>query len=567
MSDALSSSPLPGIAQLLNESRFKVPSHQRDYSWDEDEIQTLLDDVRRAITKSEETYFLGLLVFLAGQPLTILDGQQRLATTLIIFSAIRDWLTSVERHDDARKIQERFLGASELGEENPEPRLTLNLANNNWFLEYVVKPTPLDEVATHLKKLKRSDPNRPLLAAILFTHKAVRALAGTFSNEQDAAKHLFQIVTYLRDKAGVVRLIVNSESAAYTIFETLNDRGVDLSPLDLVKNFLFGRAAELSDASLQDIQQRWVQMMQTLATTKARAFLKTFWTSRFGRIRTNMVFEKFRTQYQDKRKAVDLSIELLVAAEQYAALDSPDDVVWSGFSKEAKAHVANLKLLGNQSLHPVMMSALTKMTVAETQKLLWLLEVTLVRFLLVGGGNPGKLEPVCAQLAEMIFTEQVTNVRQAFAELREVYPNDDEFEAAFRIKSERTSPKAKYFLSAIEKEMQFQIDGSMANEQQFDDLTVEHILPKKPGPDWEKTLKADRDLIDDCTMRLGNLTLLTGVNRQLANLGFEKKKVTFAISKIAITKEIATYKEWNRASIDARQAAMAKHARTIWRFK
>ena len=63
MVDALSEAPTFGIAKILQEGRFVVPSHQRDYSWTVDEVQQLFDDVEDAIKKKSESYFLGLLVF------------------------------------------------------------------------------------------------------------------------------------------------------------------------------------------------------------------------------------------------------------------------------------------------------------------------------------------------------------------------------------------------------------------------------------------------------------------------------------------------------------------------
>lgn len=120
----------------MQEGRFVVPSHQRDYSWTVDEVQQLFDDVAEAIEKKNDSYFLGLLVFLTeGEQFTILDGQQRLATTIIIFAAIRDWLRQYpDQHDEARKIQDAYIGGSELGEKGPAPRLVLNQANNKNFL-------------------------------------------------------------------------------------------------------------------------------------------------------------------------------------------------------------------------------------------------------------------------------------------------------------------------------------------------------------------------------------------------------------------------------------------------
>jgi hypothetical protein len=570
MVDALSEAPTFGIAKILQEGRFVVPSHQRDYSWTVDEVQQLFDDVAEAIEKKNDSYFLGLLVFLTeGERFTILDGQQRLATTVIIFAAIRDWLRQYpDQHDEARKIQDAYIGGSELGEKEPTPRLVLNQANNKNFLDYVVKGAAIEDVATAQKKLKRHDANQELLKAIIYSHERIKAIALKIADPGKAAKYFFETIKYFRDRIRTVRLTVADENAAYTLFETLNDRGVDLSPLDLVKNFLFKKAAGLSLATLKDMQFRWVQMIATLSNVKATSFLKVFWTSRHGRIRTNLLFDTFRREYKDPYKAVNLSTDLLAAADQFAALESPDDAVWSPYTKEARATVASLKLLGSQQAHPVILSALARFDVPETQKLLRLLEVTIVRFLLVGGGNPGRFEPTCARVAELIFKEKVKTAAATFTEFKSsgVYPSDADFEAAFRLKTERNSQKARYFLRALEKDAQVLAKAKMANEWEPAVLTLEHILPKKPNDDWKAILKADKEIVEDCVARLGNMCLLTKINKDLGSKGFSTKKKTYADSDLKTTSDVAAFANWNRAAIDKRQEQMAKRAKTIWRF-
>jgi hypothetical protein len=107
----------------------------------------------------------------------------------------------------------------------------------------------------------------------------------------------------------------------------------------------------------------------------------------------------------------------------------------------------------------------------------------------------------------------------------------------------------------------------MANEFVPAALTLEHVLPRKPGPDWKPVLNADKDLLDECVMRLGNMTLLTSVNKELGSIGFPEKKKTYAQSTLEITKELNSFPKWNRGAIDSRQAEMAKLAPAIWRFK
>jgi uncharacterized protein with ParB-like and HNH nuclease domain len=107
-------SEVPGLGKLLIDSRFSVPSHQRDYSWSVEEIKELLDDITLAIDNNASAHFIGLMVFLGSEDkdkLSVLDGQQRLATAVIVFAAIRGWLRQFEENkQDADDIQRDYIG-------------------------------------------------------------------------------------------------------------------------------------------------------------------------------------------------------------------------------------------------------------------------------------------------------------------------------------------------------------------------------------------------------------------------------------------------------------------------
>jgi len=319
-------SEAPGLGRLLIEHRFAVPNHQRDYSWTEDEVRELIDDIVIAVENNSKVYFVGLMVFLGTDSanLIVLDGQQRLATAIIIFSAIRSWLNEYDEYRrDADDIQRDFIGHRDLGGTEIKPKMTMNVANQQMFSDYIIHSRPIADLEAALDKLKRRDKNRLMLEAAIFTRRWVAHEAERIGDRAKAAKYFFRFVNYLRENVGAVKLIVPDEEMAYTIFETLNDRGLELSPLDLVKNHLFGRAASHSAARIRSMESRWAQMMQTLASVRADNFLKAFWTSRHGRIRTRNLFDVFKRQYGDAAAANNLSMDMLETSEQYAAL-GPD---------------------------------------------------------------------------------------------------------------------------------------------------------------------------------------------------------------------------------------------------
>jgi len=426
----------------------------------------------------------------------------------------------------------------------------------------------LDQNRQHgLEKMKKRDRNRPLLEAAIYIHDRIRQIADDHGDHAQAADYFFDPVNYMRDNVGVVRLVVPDDDIAYTMFETLNDRGLELSPLDLVKNHMFRRAAEHSPERIKVMESRWAQMMQTLSSVRSDHFLKAFWTSRHGRIRTRGLFTAFKKEYSDAEKANNLSSEMLEAAEQYAALEVADDPVWAPHSEKTRSLVRSLKTVGSQQIHPVMLAALARMEVGQVERLLHLLEVCIVRYLLIGGGNTGRFETTCAILARKIYAKENKTATAAYAELKDIYPSDDDFKRAFEIKEEDNNQKAQYFVRRIEIEAQRAKGGKMPGElEPGAALTVEHILPKNPGKEWTKELKADPDFHADCIFKLGNICLLTGINKDIGRKGFDDKKKVYADSKLITTKSVAEFSGWNRKNVEQRQQALAKLATATWRF-
>jgi hypothetical protein len=563
-------SEAPGLGRLLIEYRFAVPNHQRDYSWTEDEVREFIDDIVSAVDNKTSVYFVGLMVFLGSDStnLVVLDGQQRLATAIIIFSAIRSWLNQYDEYrQDADDIQRDYIGHRELGGTTLRPTMTLNVANHQMFSDYVIHSRPMADLESAVSVLKRRDKNRLMLEAAIFTRKWVAQQAENIGDKARAAKYFFEFVNYLREKVGVVKLVVPDEEMAYTIFETLNDRGLELSPLDLVKNHLFGRAASHSATRIRAMEARWAQMMQTLGNVRADNFLKAFWTSRHGRIRTRNLFDVFKREYPSADAANDLSMDMLETSEQYAALETADDPIWARYSDRTRRAVRSFKIIGSQQAHPVMLSALAKFEPTEVERLLRLLEVGIVRYLLIVGGNTGRFETTCAILARKIYSGEVKTATAAHNELSSVYPTDDAFRHAFEMKEEENNQKAQYFLRQLEIEAQRVAQGQMPGELEPGTLTVEHILPKNAGTEWETVLTADPTIAEDCTYRLGNLCLLAEVNRRLGREAFSIKKTTYGASLLETTRALSAFNEWGRRQIETRQENMARLAVATWRFQ
>jgi Protein of unknown function (DUF1524) len=99
------------------------------------------------------------------------------------------------------------------------------------------------------------------------------------------------------------------------------------------------------------------------------------------------------------------------------------------------------------------------------------------------------------------------------------------------------------------------------------DITLEHVFPKSPREFWATEIQSDPKL-PEMTNRLGNLCLLTDVNRALGNKSWNDKLAVFGKSRLRLTNTIdsATYPQWGSAAIEQRQSRMTDLAAAAWRY-
>src|SRR5690606_17684747 len=230
------------------------------------------------------------------------------------------------------------------------------------------------------------------------------------------------------------------------------DRGLELSPLDLVKNYLFSQAEKHREGSLAECEERWTEMMALLSSSRADSFLRAFWSSRHGKPEGAKLFAAFKKAYSNPDTLYDLSLDLRCDAERYAALFNKDDAVWAGYSAKARNSIDALGVMGFSQAYPVILSALGRFNKTEMQRLLWLIECVAVRHQLIGKGRPGRVESLGGRAAKDIYEGKLTTASAVFAVVRELYVPDQEFRLAFESHEETSSKKIRYLLAGLECE-------------------------------------------------------------------------------------------------------------------
>ena len=303
---------LLGIGTVLKRNRLKVPLNQREYSWEERHVEELYQDLAGAISSGKQAYFLGVLVLTNGSDgrLEIADGQQRLATTSILFAAIRDYFFHKNDSEMVADLQ-AFLRTFVREARESDPVLRLNVTDHEFFSRRVLE-LPDQEARQNLSATQISHQLIDRAAEIAQQH--VENILSPLS-EPTKDDFLNRWVNFLENSAQVIALKVPDDMNAYLMFETLNDRGLRVSQSDLVKNYLFSQA----DARITEAQDRWSSMngsLDVLNDDEATiTFLRHLLISNYGPVRERDVLERVRGHVVGRVSAIQFLDSLSSTAE------------------------------------------------------------------------------------------------------------------------------------------------------------------------------------------------------------------------------------------------------------
>jgi len=214
---------------------FTIPNYQRPYSWTTEQARELYDDILscRSEKDGEADYFLGSIVLIKeeDQPQAeVIDGQQRLTTLTIMLAAIAERLEGKQRLSILKYLSEPGDEAEDL---EPRPRLTLRLKDREFFLKHVQADGGLRTLRDTAAKL--TDPQRNMRANAAYYH-------GKFATLAPAV--LFDFAKYVVNHCFLVVVSTPNQASAFRVFSVLNNRGLDLSPTDILKSEIIGAIAE-----------------------------------------------------------------------------------------------------------------------------------------------------------------------------------------------------------------------------------------------------------------------------------------------------------------------------------
>ncbi len=547
---------LVGIATVLENNQLQVPPHQRSFSWRTAEVQELLDDVGAAFKNGEE-YFIGSVVLVSPKETTrsqVLDGQQRLATVSLILAAASTLLEEKNDGDRAKAIKNQYLAKYDIKAGKWRIQLKLNDEDTPYFETLVqALDAPVASGCPDSHKRLRSAAE----AVLEWVRKASKGQA-------DPVQWLADFVDFLSKDAYVIQFVVPDEVNAFLIFETLNDRGLELSIADLLKNYLLGRAGE---DNVSVVMTSWSKTASSLKAHGGEdtltSFLRHYWSSTIEVVRERDLYKKIKAKVITGKQAVTLAKDMEAESYLYAALLSADHDYWAQIPS-ARPILRELLALGLQQHRPMLLAAVAHLKPSEVEKLLRLLLNWNVRLTIVGGLGGGTMEEKYAALGQAIRASKpaIAGIAKLAADF---VPSDAVFEKAFaEIRISRVA-LARFYLRELER-----VAGTEESEIEASPdpavLTLEHVLPEKTDDgNWPQFTEEEHEVLWN---RLGNMALLRKrLNNELKSAAFGNKKKVYKQSKLLLTREIADEKQWKRQQIDSRQLRLAALAAKAWPLK
>jgi len=377
---------------------------------------------------------------------------------------------------------------------------------------------------------------------------------------EEVAGFVSEIVT---ERLVFISVRVQDQLSAYTVFETLNARGLELTETDLLKNYLLSMADRLSKSQMDPVLRQWARITARVGIASFPDFLRHHLNSHREYVRQKQLFETIQREVTTLDHVFALLDRLENDAAWFEALSDFSSQFWLDY-EGARDQVRVLNLFNVSQFTPLVLAA--KDVFKAPQDLLEILRycaVLSVRFNGVGRRSTHILEEIYNRAAlEVRRGTAITlvAVRQA---LRPIYIPDEEFEADFkalRLRNRSTSGKRlRYLLAKVEK----QLSGADITDEGMT-ATVEHILPENPGEvGWDQfSAKAHERSYE----RVGNYSLLERVlnGQQAGNAAFAQKQLVYALSQYRTSKELGLFTDWTEETIAKRQGDMAIVAKSVW---
>lgn len=385
------------VEQVLTRNyRYTVPDYQRRYSWQEEQWGALWADLNSI--RPDSTHFLGSIVLIERSSglnelnkLEIVDGQQRIATITVILSLMREKYYELGESGQAEDIENKYLKKQDL-DLNEYQNLTLSTFDNP-NLEKVIE-----------RKYEKMDEGQLREAVQFYANKL---------NDLDAEK-LDDLRKRLLASVTLVSIRCEGEQSAFRLFETLNDRGMELSSVDLMKNYTFSKAASAPESKIdyEQVQNDWERLIKTLMPNMSQPsrFFRHYIMSASepdydGDVSDYKLYDEYQKIVDSKLPEAGISLneyvsELADKAELYAkVLNHEIDMYDAAGNKAINSKLDDLEIINSVQARTLMLRVFEEYNTAnKVMESLLLLESFLMRWKVSSYPTGGELDRIYSRI-------------------------------------------------------------------------------------------------------------------------------------------------------------------------
>jgi uncharacterized protein with ParB-like and HNH nuclease domain len=561
MSGKISGAEYPLAKIFSSDFDYEIPSYQRPYAWEVEQAGELFDDLYDFYESEEEdSYFLGSIVLIKedGKPRAeVIDGQQRLTSLTILFSALTACLSGEERADFYKYIREPGSVSQGL---KPKPRLALRERDKDFFAQYIQN--------LELEKLQALDPEQLDNEAqknIYFNAKLfVDRLKETYGDDETA---LCKFGSFLVQRCFLVAVSTPSQQSAFRVFSVLNSRGLNLLHTDIIKSDLIGRIPA-------SMQEEYTEKWEDLEVQTGRdEFVELFGHIRMiyakSKARKSLL-EEFKEHVQSKEHSSEDLISKVIEpyAEAYLVAKKQKYLSTTN-AQEINQFLWWLNRIDNSDWLPVAIVYLARKNSNQQHVLAFFQGLErLAAFMHICGKNVNFRIDRYAQVLTALSTQQTHNgfikaldlTKAERNEMQETLDGD-----VYRFPARRRN----YLIQRLDS---FYSDGAAKYESSI--MTVEHVLPQTVSEESEwATLWPDKEVRDGWVHRLANLVPLTQKRNSAAqNFSFSKKKAAYfggkqGVSSYILTTQVLKSPSWTPKVVKQRQKDILSVLYEYWRLE
>jgi hypothetical protein len=531
---------------------YRIPLYQRPYNWGKDQWNDLWEDLIRL--EGEETHFLGSVITISQERnkgfgyFEVVDGQQRITTILILLIAIRDLAEEMDK-DRAAYIDNYFLKSSTIDE--IDAKLILGKKDNKVFKRLVDKRISKDEVKTE---------------------KIIEAYYFFKDKFQHSNLRWQNIYTRLLDSLDLVLMVTDSYYDAFRLFETLNNRGLSLSSVDLIKNYLLSKIST-NDSLVEECIETWdsiidnIEEIESVRHDKVRFFRHYLFSTEPGIVPVPKLYSRYQKLIDQTSNILKLIEDIWAKSELYVKL-------FNGLMgiRDIDYKLNTIVRIEATTSYPLLLKCFSEnLQKDQLMKILEAIEIFTLRRSICNISTRD-IDRIYNHLALEAFKQEVP-VNYIIEYLRKRAPIDPEFYLNFQSRDFTRSTQTKYILEMIENELTNNTKEKMINPRT--DVHIEHIMPREllrrrsteTESTWKTELGSRASEYSVYVNRIGNLTLLgSELNITASNLPFSEKKKKYEQSVIQLTKEICKVDKWTFNEIEKRSEFLAGIAKKIWNF-